>query len=844
MPNQPMPSKGRSAVRRVVVAIAVLFLLIVIVVLVLLVRWNPNPHRVVVASRTDIAEPTASMADLTGFNARRDYVTSSAVDLHGRVWLGTESDGVWRFDPYSASGSQWTQFTTANGLGDNTILAIACDGKGRIWAGHRNHGVSVCCGDAWKNYDVVGGLTAVKSQASVCGPLGDHVPAIKICPVDGDVWMATSAGIARYSAANDSWDYLNRAQGLPCDQVNAIAFDRDGNVIVATPCDGVAMADAKDHYSTWRQSNGPIKASSDSEGEGLPINLVNDVLIAGNGTMYAATSMGLAWSFDHGKTWRFVRGEDWADKVQNSAAGPPAGWDTMHGDLLAEDYTTCLGEESDGSIDVGYREKGWSKVTPKADGMSPVAGAGPGYVRCFSSAGSVRFAGTWGEGVLSMKDSSATVIPVESQPSDAAPANFPSPPTVPTADDLHQMLAELADVPPMNADDPLAICLADDWRTQGDWIGRYGRYWAIICAICGGPDYDYRWGAGPVPIQYALALGDHQLPGDAHRYYCAQLYTKDPRTLEIPPVYMHSRVVQHLTSWEVNRRQAEWNDNSYDHPINFEGPDLYFTMAIPDGVFVMSFYELNDDYKVGNNYRRDLELIVKSSPAAPPDDLGNSAAFDALPTLACARVSDFTNGVYKRFLVRGPMQAVVKVCRNYSTTTKVSGVFLDLPDERPMPYFCSVSDWEKSQQAKAQLLAEMRAQWTSNPQEYKKRFTPPSDESAAAVQLLNDLEIIRDWNPRWWAINHQRIAVAVARWYQNQSVAGKLNGDAARQQATSLYESGIYPAWEAAQTAAGDRPARDIEKALRWDQSIPAYSGRGYKTITEYLAKQPGVTNR
>jgi hypothetical protein len=35
-------------------------------------------------------------------------------------------------------------------------------------------------------------------------------------------------------------------------QANAIAFDADGNIYVGTQCDGLAIAQAADNYTTWR----------------------------------------------------------------------------------------------------------------------------------------------------------------------------------------------------------------------------------------------------------------------------------------------------------------------------------------------------------------------------------------------------------------------------------------------------------------------------------------------------------------------------------------------------------------------------------------------------------------
>jgi hypothetical protein len=58
--------------------------------------------------------------------------------------------------------------------------------------------------------------------------------------------------------------------------------------------------------------------------------------------------------------------------------------------------------------------------------------------------------------------------------------------------------------------------------------------------------------------------------------------------------------------------------------------------------------------------------------------------------------------------------------------------------------------------------------------------------------------------------------------------------------ATCFYELGLYGEWENEQQKLGVMSARHVERSLRWDGVTPAYSGRGYCTITKYLAQRSG----
>ena len=242
--------------------------------------------------------------------AQGNFVMAAATDAKSGLWVGTEDKGLWYFNRESGT---WTHFDSKAGMGDDSIYAVAIDGLGRVWAGHLNHGVSVYNGRKWKNLNAPN------------GPLGHRVFRIAVCPTDGDVWIATEVGLARYSTKNDHWTYITRADGLPSDQASSIAFDQQGNVYVGLQCEGIATASAGDQYSTWQVVRGPDLLPIQAEGEGLPSSVINDVLVARDGTVYAATTAGLARSRDGGKTWTFWRGAEWWDKACASRGGPARG---------------------------------------------------------------------------------------------------------------------------------------------------------------------------------------------------------------------------------------------------------------------------------------------------------------------------------------------------------------------------------------------------------------------------------------------------------------------------------------------------------------------------------------
>ncbi len=291
-------------------------------------------------------------------NAQGAFITSLCRDIRGCVWIGTEDQGVYRLDPTAPKDKQYSHFTTQNGLGDDNAYALTCDKAGRLWAGTLNHGVSVYNGKTWKTY------------GPLDGSLGSRVFALAVNPKDGGVWGATEAGLFRYQGG--VWTYFTRADGLPSDQANALAFGSDGTLYVGTQCDGIAIASPADNYQTWRVIPGHIQMPAAATGLGLPSHLINCLLVTDSGTVYAGTPTGLAESRDAGMTWSYRRGEDWKDKLTGLYPPVKPFVQPVVGDLLREDYVTSLAEDSAGHLLIGHRQQGleivnvpdWKRVFP------------------------------------------------------------------------------------------------------------------------------------------------------------------------------------------------------------------------------------------------------------------------------------------------------------------------------------------------------------------------------------------------------------------------------------------------------------------------------------------------
>lgn len=589
------------------------------------------------------------------------FITALASDASGNVWLATEDDGIFKTDP---STGDKEQFKAKDGAGDDTFYAVAVDRLGRVWCGSLNHGVSVYNGRSWRVYSLD------------TGPLGARIFDIQCSPVDGDVWMATSAGLARYRLSSCGWSYYTRLDGLPADQVQSLAFNRQGDVIAGLQCGGVAIARAAEGHKRWTCAAAPWYFDKGQrtpypltpEGEGLPSNLINSVLVTRDNTIWAATVAGLAWSRDNGRSWRFLRGRDYADRVKGLLGGEPKGWKPPQKSdlekLLPEDYVTSLAEAPDGKLWLGFRKQGYAELNPKTlevrQWIKPGGKGSPlkdGYVNKLLTLSDGRIlSGGYGGGLQCVRPTDApkpgaftplTVV----KATDKFPP-FPAPAAPPDDETLMKWIA-FAQGLKTPAPSPSASYLGEDWATQGDWVNRYGRRFAMLCAM------NAPWDNQPISSdrEYDIAgiLGPNYKGFDALRHWVHWVKTDNPRSIYNPA--------------EALRRQAEWDDHGESYPAAMDGPDVWSVVKVPKGTHRISLYFFNKDGHERNNRFRDYLLEVRCYKArlagklmfnhqipflvGLPRDIRSRELTNAIPetVLARARVRDFWGGVYKTFAV-------------------------------------------------------------------------------------------------------------------------------------------------------------------------------------------------
>jgi hypothetical protein len=450
---------------------------------------------------------------------------------------------------------------------------------------------------------------------------------------------------------------------LPSDQVQSVTFDNDGNIYAGTQCDGIAISTPGDDYTKWRAVRAGSSLPPAQYGAGgLVSNLVNAVTTVTDSHAQQAVVL-TPRGFSSGKydstNWLFSRGADWKD--YDAHPGDPA-----TDDWLSEDWVTALVQAPGLRPWFGYRKQGINFVGPKGSLSIQANVEKPDSVTVrailFPAGSQVPLVAAYDArvgGLLTLARTppgESAAITGTASSSSAQPPPLPAAAPVPVVGDTQILSDPLAKFSQQLVPGE-AYYLADDWRTEGDWVGRYGSGYVKLCGMAeGDEDYDLQPG-----YKVRLQVGPHHEENAAGPVsFHDDEISNDVRSLYDPSI--------------GHRRDAEeddFSDNEKVYPETYDGPDLWVKVSVPDSVHCLSLYFLNNDaHTVSNAKYRDYDVTI-----AP--DYGDDEKTAAAAPLARTRVTDFWGGVYKQFLVCGPADFVVRIGRNRSFGTRLQAVFLD-----------------------------------------------------------------------------------------------------------------------------------------------------------------------
>ncbi len=758
-----------------------------------------------------------------------------ACDNHDRIWVGELNHGISVFN-----GKRWQDYD------------IVQNPKHHVLAGPLGNHVYAMKFDRYTDQMWIcteNGISIYQCQKAISASRAVDPPGSRITSV-------------LKPHHQHHWHYITQANGLPMNP-DSLAFAPNGMLLVGTQCGGLAIgrpvtggtnnALGWNHYR-WTVIKGPWQMPLTATGKGLPGNLVNSVAITGKNHLAVATDEGVALGryaeqsamFNRGAMPRalnmhlvFEHGQNFVAKV-HGLWHPPVHWQAPPPQLLAklptEDHTTAVAWEPEisaggkaGYLWLGHWRSGLDVWQYNAQGKiinrwhihQPQVG---NYIQSLEPLkGGAMAVGCYGRGIriITLPGQSRTAWRTAAKSNTqlaAAQVHEPHGARPPSARELTAMANAIRQelIESKGKKQPRIVPLPDDWRTEGNWLGRYGKYW--MCLFGADHGNDVAWGPGPLGVREDTLMGPHHRPGDViRRWMQPPFFTFNPRALQLPPIYcqIDHRLHPRRCPAVGTRAISELDDHGETYPIWWQGPDENILLTIPHGLFTLGFYEWNYNGHTTTMRLRDYAVSVQTFPPSwlysrvISGDRATAAICYGRPSKVVARAEQNWGGEWVRFLVRGPVVVAVRFRRNYSFNTHVLGAALDYFDEHPAPYYFGLRAWRRHLKKEEQTRQRLMAGLAASPA-----------PAAGAVGLISEGELLAYREPSRWAGAKSAVYVSALRALVGSTAPGKALATA---MARAEYRESLFGGWQATERALGVVTPVQIEDRIKWDGDNYSY---------------------
>jgi ligand-binding sensor domain-containing protein/tRNA A-37 threonylcarbamoyl transferase component Bud32 len=193
-------------------------------------------------------------------------INSLVVDSDGTLWGATEGGGIWAFD-----GANWHTYTTDDGL-ETDLISVLFETDGGTLIAAAAHAETTFYrfeDDTW--------------VADMPVPPVQYGRPIAIAEDEFGLAVGYEAdGILYFDYDDEEWTHLTTGDGLPADEIRSLAFDEEGNFLVAVAGpDGFGLYDPPEFD--------PLLELADAS--------ANVIYPAPDGTVWLGLDDGTLWEF-------------------------------------------------------------------------------------------------------------------------------------------------------------------------------------------------------------------------------------------------------------------------------------------------------------------------------------------------------------------------------------------------------------------------------------------------------------------------------------------------------------------------------------------------------------------
>lgn len=191
-----------------------------------------------------------------------DGIQSAYADRKGNLWFGTIGGGLSKYD-----GKNFTNFSIEQGLPGTQVPCIIEDNRGYMWIGTAT-GLSKYDGYKFTNYFIADGL-----KSNVINRLMEDKK--------GNIWITTGGGLTKFSPDDNKFTNYTTTDGLLFNNPGPLVSDSEGNIWIGTAAGLNKYDPATQKFTGYTTANG------------LQSNRIRDIIMDKSGNLWCATNQGV-----------------------------------------------------------------------------------------------------------------------------------------------------------------------------------------------------------------------------------------------------------------------------------------------------------------------------------------------------------------------------------------------------------------------------------------------------------------------------------------------------------------------------------------------------------------------